>query len=584
MTEQGYWTKVLRKRVSRRWLLRSAIVSGAGLAVAGVVGCGDGEEAPPGATPTPGAATPTPGVATPTPATATPAARRAGGKLVYAENFNPSLLDPHLTLNTPAKDMNDLVYESLVTFRGGEDKAKWVLEPQLVEAMPERPDDLTYVFKLRPNLAWHDIAPANGRAVTAEDVKFSFERMATVTGGTTGAGSPYRSIMEAIDKSEVIDARTLRVTLSRPFPGFLPQIGQSEVAIVNPETVSQVGEQEKEPFVGTGPFMRTRWEPNVVAEHKRSPKYFLGSEYPLLDEFDFAIIPEEATRLAQLRSGAVDLIVGGVETRDNALGSVEDVVALAAPGTEPAGVVTLSVFLNPDYPPTSDPLVRQALAYAIDYDAFISGLAQGEAIRCGFMKPDSWAELGALQADELPSFDLQKAKQLMEAAGYADGFDITTVGSLARKHWGDGTLILKEMWGKIGVRVTPDPSEHTVFIKKITDHASFQSSIQGEFSDGPDPHFFLFNEFHTGGSIALHASDSEVDEALDRLGTTEGTDAQKALLVDIQELLLEKMFKIPIMLADGFVLYRSTIKGPEDQKLLPVRFGVFQAWNWSKEA
>lgn len=574
MEASNYWSRVLRKRMNRRRFLTTAAVGGGGLVGLALVGCENGENGGPGPG-SPSAATPTAAVEK------TPI---AGGKFVFAETFNPPLIDPHATTNVSAKTFNDLVYESVLTFRGGEDTASYVIEPLLVEAMPEQPDNLTYIFKLRPTVSWHDVAPANGRAVTAEDVRFSFDRMLTLEAGTTGAFSPYRNIFQTFDKMEAVDEQTLRVTLTRPFPSLLAQLAQSEVAVVNPEVVSQVTDLEKAPFVGTGPFIRTRWEPNVVAEHKRNDSYWAGSQYPYLDSFDVPIIPEVATRLAQLRAGAVDLFVGGVEERSSAESSIPGLQSVASPGASPECPVSLAVWLNPNYPPTSDRRVRQALAYAIDYDAFISGLASGEAIRIGYLHPVAWAHLGAFQADQLPSLDLEKAKQLLEAAGQGDGFDIKVMGSTARKFWTDGPVILKEQWAKIGVTVTPEPLEHSVFLKRFSDPSVNQGSVQSSFLDGADPDVFLPFEFHTGGAHAVLFNDPELDVPLDKLSLSGYDEAHKADIVELQEVLLDKMYKIPIMLPNGFALYPPTVHGPETQKLVAVRYPAFQAWNWWKEA
>ena len=181
MDESRYWRRFWRRRLSRRRMLQAAALGGAGLAAAAVVGCAEEEkEATPAALASPTVA------ASPTPYVYEPAAYTGGTlRLPGYEAFVFDTLDPHQTEFGPVYSSHSAVFSKILRY---EDIERGVIVPDLAEAMPETPDPLTYIIRLRRGVRFHQPSAVlggsasaeekavGGRELTAEDVKYSFER------------------------------------------------------------------------------------------------------------------------------------------------------------------------------------------------------------------------------------------------------------------------------------------------------------------------------------------------------------------------------------------------------------------------
>ena len=175
-----------------------------------------------------------------------------------------------------------------------------VLEGDLAESWTQ-PSDTTYVFKLRRGVRFHAKPPVNGRELTAEDVKYTFERMLTETGSNA---SMYRSIA----KIEAVDRYTVRFTLSEPFAWFLEMVASPMAGgIIARECVEKFGDLKKpEAVIGTGPWMLDSYKPNVSITLVRNPAYFVAG-LPYIDRVELIVDEDNASRMAAFLSGRYDL-------------------------------------------------------------------------------------------------------------------------------------------------------------------------------------------------------------------------------------------------------------------------------------
>jgi peptide/nickel transport system substrate-binding protein len=141
-----------------------------------------------------------------------------------------------------------------------------MLEPDLAERW-EQPDDTTVVFYLRKGVRWQNKPPVNGRELTAEDVKFTFDRF------LTEKGNPLRFMLDPVDRVDVVDRYTVRFRLKEPFVWLVQMLANpSGTWIVPREVVEKYGDLKKpETAIGTGPFVLERYEPNVKTVFKRNP-------------------------------------------------------------------------------------------------------------------------------------------------------------------------------------------------------------------------------------------------------------------------------------------------------------------------
>jgi peptide/nickel transport system substrate-binding protein len=263
-------------------------------------------------------------------------------------------------------------------------------------------------FKLREGVTFH-----NGETFDAEDVKASIEYY-------VNPENEYRNIghIQLIESVEVVDEYTVNIHTSEPFAAMLAKI---MVLYLWPnEYVEEVGmEGLNQRPIGTGPFKFVEWALDDHITFEGNPDYWGGA--PKLDSVRYVQMPEAATRLAALEAGEMDMI--------------EDVPPEQVQRLEGLGFNVETVLfgqawvlwvgqMNTRTPPLESKLVRQAIAYAIDIDAIVDGITLGYARKlegqmCG---PDGF---GWDPNQTAYPYDVEKARQLMADAGYADGFSVT---------------------------------------------------------------------------------------------------------------------------------------------------------------
>ncbi|MEZ4482727.1 MAG: ABC transporter substrate-binding protein [Dehalococcoidia bacterium] len=161
-------------------------------------------------------------------------------------------------------------------------------------ALPEQPDDLTYVFKLTPGIKFQNLDPVNGRELTSEDVKFSIERQMTDEAGKFQHAYFYRG---KVDHIETPDKQTVVVKMSRKFAPFLAYAANAWSLITAPEIISKFGDLTQN-MVGTGPFIFKGWQKDVRLDFEKNPDYFRKGK-PYIDKLAYlvAVDPDVAATL-----------------------------------------------------------------------------------------------------------------------------------------------------------------------------------------------------------------------------------------------------------------------------------------------
>lgn len=278
-------------------------------------------------------------------------------------------------------------------------------EPCLAEGWKVAPDGLSYQFTLRPDVKFHD-----GEPVTAEDVKFSFERYR----GTSAA-----QMKERVASVEAPDARTVRFNLKKPWPDFLTFYSSATGAgwIVPKKYVEKVGEEGfKKAPIGAGPYKFVSFTPGVELVLEAFDGYW--RKKPTVKRLVLRVIPEEATRLAALKRGEVDIAY-------SIRGELAEEMR-KTPGLALKSVVIQAPFwlyFADQWDPKSpwhDQRVREAARLAIDYKAVSEALTLGYSPVTNSIIPDNfeffWKPPPA-------AYNPAKAKQLLAEAGHAKGFD-----------------------------------------------------------------------------------------------------------------------------------------------------------------
>src|SRR5712691_10532395 len=208
---------------------------------------------------------------------------KRGGTFRLRLAVSPVHFDPQQTVAFSTMVPLSFSHSRLVKVKAGSSVKPGTtpLEPDLAESWTQ-PNDTTYVFKLRRGARWHPKPPVNGREVTAEDVKYTYERFLL-------PANPNRGLLEQVERIEAVDRHTVKFTLKEPFAWFLDSLASPSTWIIAKEAVEQAGDLKKpESCVGTGPWMLERYEPSVRLIWVRNPNYFIPG-LPYVDNIEVSI-------------------------------------------------------------------------------------------------------------------------------------------------------------------------------------------------------------------------------------------------------------------------------------------------------
>ena len=466
-------------------------------------------------------------------ATPAPAAIKRGGTATIAFSVDPVHFDPHK--GTTAQNFVSIVYDGLTEFKTGPDvpPGTHILEPALAEKWDISPDGKTYTFALRKGVKFHDVPPVSGREMTADDVAFSFDRMLA-----KDPENIKRDLFAVIDKVEVVDKYTVRVTLSQAFAPFLANLATVFAAILPKSDVNF-----KNVAIGTGPFILKDFQRQSKYTYAKNPSYWKngadGKPLPYLDGFVQVIIPDEGARTSALRAGQLDftdLLVDNLA--QELLKSNSALVDEKFPGN-----FSVMTRLNVKEKPLDDVRVRQAISLALDRQAIANALGGGTGIVNGPI-PTALTDW-AIPVNELSNFkqDVAKAKQLLADAGYKDGLKLTAV--LLRSPQ-NRQIMLEAMQGQlkaVGIDLQLQFVESADLNKRRVDR-NYQ--LMGDnLTPSAEPDTYGYIEYHSksSGNVGNY-NDPALDQLLDRSRSTTDPAQRKQVFADIQKKLAEDQFII----------------------------------------
>ena len=437
-------------RTTRREFLRLSFIGG-GLMV--LQACG----ATPPAAPTAAPAAPAPTAAPAAPAataapapTAVPAptAPPAPTVLTWAMNGDPVSIEPY-GINTTGQynyEARELMYDSLLYW----DKDLKV-QPGLAESF-ENPDDTTYVFKLRSGVKFH-----NGQPLTADDVKYSLDTIMTPPNDGKNPGAGF---FTNFDMVEVVDPLTVRIKMKKLDPTIPGLFAWSRYTSIFPKDLPNLVNPAVE-GIGTGPFRLVSYTPNSELVYERYAEHWNSNE-PKVDQLIYRIIPEEDARIAALRAGDIH---------------GADVSALGARrlANEPDIVVEKGLFSSPKViqftlkggKPWDNKAVRQAVSLVIDRQEVIDKVMEGEAVLTGPVVPGYGNyPLAESELQQLYTVNVEKAKQLMAEAGFADGFQVTAMTFPGYAN--DNAVVVQEQLKQINIDMQIEQIEFGTFAQRVT--------------------------------------------------------------------------------------------------------------------
>nr|WP_319394877.1 ABC transporter substrate-binding protein [uncultured Desulfobacter sp.] len=324
-----------------------------------------------------------------------------GGTLRYGLQEDPANWSPHNTMDCQSQVIMAQVWSGLLRYNNDEK-----IVGDLAESW-EWKDPKTLEFKLRKNVKWH-----NGDKLTADQVVKS-ENLRL----DPKIGIDAKTLADIIEKWEVVDDYTVRLSLKRPDVTVLRwlTIVPGKDFIIHPDWDEKTCGRSPETTIGTGPFKFKSYEPGVSVELEKNPDYFIKG-LPYLDGIMFRIITDAESRLTGLMANELDMVEYIDFQSLTRIHGREDVYV--SPGGQ--GFYGCRLALDLAKEPTNDINVRRALNYAVNRSLIVNAVlnGEGEPIWGGFIPKDRFGYAEELEGHY--SYDPEKAKQLLAKAGWKD--------------------------------------------------------------------------------------------------------------------------------------------------------------------
>jgi len=361
--------------------------------------------------------------------------------ITIAYNSEPSSMDPHDTNDTVAYSLQKLMLEGLFSF----DKDMNVV-PVLAESYVANDTATEYTIKLKTGIKFHD-----GTEFNAEAVKVNLDRLADQT-----QKLKRNSLFNMVEKTEAVDASTVKITLKTPFGAFINTLAHPAGMIISPKALAEYGKEVSKHPVGTGAYVFKEWTPGTKFVSTKNPSYWgTPAQY---DSISFKTVKEDGSRVAMLQTGEADFIYPVPSMQIENLKNDKNVKIL-----ENESIIVRYISMNVNKKPFDDVRVRQALNYAIDKNAFSQVVYSGHTSPLNsVIAPNTQFYVEQKSYD----YNIEKAKQLLTEAGYANGFT-TKIWSNNSSVSSKADEFIQQQLAKIGVTVEVVPMEAATLSEKL---------------------------------------------------------------------------------------------------------------------
>jgi len=458
--------------------------------------------------------------------------------LVHGSASEPRSLDPYFHNETPTNSFNKNIYDCLVDF-----DSELKVRPSLAKKW-ENPDNLTWIFHLNKGVKFHD-----GTPFTAEDVKFSIERC------RTWAKSGFKSTVNMVADVEVLDPHRVKITTKSPYGILHRKLAQ--FMIMSKKYVETNGDDyQAEHPNGTGPYKLEEWIKGDHLTLVANEEYFRG--VPVIKKVVMRPLTNDATRTAALLSGEVHL-ADDVPVQDvDRIKAKKNVEVISRPGLR---LIYLQMDQDREVSPKAkgpdgkNPLlkkqVREALYLGIDEEAIVKHVMNGYAFPAGQCYPS--AVFGYDQTINRAAYNPQKARELLNAAGYPDGFEIT-LDSPNDRYVNDEKIAqaIASSLAKIGLKIKVNAIPKKTFFP-MTDRRDASFFLIGWSCGDGDASAFLDGIAHTydadkgfGRYNRGRYSNPKVDQLIEAAGATVNQEERLRDMKTAQRLILADAAFIPL--------------------------------------
>ena len=470
------------------------------------------------------------------------------GEVTVGLSVAPTSMDPQLGALGSDEAIYRHIYDPLIL-----SDENLQPTPALAESW-ELIDDTTWEFKLRQGVTFHD-----GSAFDAEDVRFTLERLPTVE-GSDGLNAEKMSVITDL---EIVDPHTIRMTTSEPVPDLLTRLfTQFIISNELPADVTTEAFNSGEAAIGTGPYAFEEWNRGEELILSANEDYWDGA--PEAKRVVLREIPNDGARVAALLAGDVDVIdnVPPLDTGRLENDSAIEVIAGPASRTiflqfntakgpgEFGAMLAAKDGSALDANPLADERVREAISLAVNQPLIVERIMEGRATAANQLVPEGFG--GAVEGLGEPPYDPERAKALMEDAGYADGFSMT-LGCPNDRYINDAAICqaVGQMLAAIGIDLTVDTMPKAVYFDRMRG-GEFPFFMLGWGNAQGDSSSVLTSVITTPddtggfGSWNGGTSDPEIDERVKSANVLVDPDARNAGLTDAMALTMERDLVVPL--------------------------------------
>jgi peptide/nickel transport system substrate-binding protein len=458
--------------------------------------------------------------------------------ITIAYDADPVSLDPHEQLSGGTLQMSHLLFDPLVRFT-----KTFEFEGRIAERW-ERVDETTFRFHLRKGIKFH-----SGNSLTADDVVWTFERLHNAR--------DFKAVFAPYEKMIKVDDYTVEIKSTKPYPLVLqtatyifPMDKKFYSGKINGKDKSAIvkhGSSFASTHVsGTGPFIITSREQGIKVVFERFDGYWDKKSPGNVDKLTLVPIKENATRVAALLSGDIDLIHPVAPNDMKRVKSTKGIELVTVDGTR---IIEFQMNQSSN-PALKDKRVRQAIAYAINNKGIVKKIMKGFATTASQQSPEGYA---GHNPDLKPRYDLRKAKQLMKEAGYEKGFKLTMMAPNNR-YVNDAQIAqaAAQMLSKIGIKVDLKTMPKAQYWPEF-DKCSADMMMIGWHSDTEDS--ANFSEFLTmtknsetgmGAYNCGGYSLPEVDKLVMDSSSETNLEKRSAMLQRVEKILYDEAAFIPL--------------------------------------
>jgi peptide/nickel transport system substrate-binding protein len=452
--------------------------------------------------------------------------------LVIAVMSSPTNLDSRVGADNVSSRMFDLVYSGLIKVTPNFDYA-----PDLATKW-ETPDDKTIVFHLNPNAKFH-----NGQPVKATDVKWTYESMMNPTFVTS-----KRSGYASVDHIETPDEQTVIFKLKEANAGIFDNL---TVGIL--PTGADTNVYKTRP-IGCGPYKLVEHRPDERLEFEAFDQWHGGA--PKIKHVTVRIIPDATTRVLEMERGTVNFEVNQIPFENVAKFEKNPDFTVV----KSSGSVYQYLAFNMHDPALAKPLVRQAIAYAIDRDRIIRDIQRGYAQPTETMLAEGhWA-----RASNLPShpYDPAKAKQLLAQAGYPNGLSLTIKTSTDAEA-NSRAQVMQAMMKQAGINLTIQSNEMSTFFADIGKGNFQMYSLSRNGISDPDFYYVIFysKNIPPNGQNRGYYANPHLDDLLIQGHSTFDRAKRKPVYDEVQNLVATDLPYLSIYMQSNVAIMRKGIDG-----------------------